>query len=152
MFTVKETIVKPLPFNTEDRFRKSEKVIPLNRNSLPENAFEKCLAFTKQKLDYEEGNRNNFVYLFASNCNREGISESEALSFALAEFDLDKKEIQKTVASSYRHHGSEFGAKPLTIKKSKEEVKQHFWKSLKETPFDTRESISFVAIHFKTGM
>ncbi|MDG1432661.1 MAG: BT4734/BF3469 family protein, partial [Saprospiraceae bacterium] len=134
VFTVKETLVKPLPFHTVNKLEQPQKTIPLKQNFKTKNGMEKCLAFTQQKMQYVEGNRNNFIYLFASNCNREGISESEVLSFALSEFDLDNKEIRKSVASSYQHHISEFGSKTLTIKKSKEENKIHFWESLKQTP------------------
>jgi len=66
IFEVKETMVKSL-------FEKPKNVVSLPKES--GSKIEQCLVFTKKKSQYIEGNRNNFVYLFASNCNREGILE-----------------------------------------------------------------------------
>ena len=55
-------------------------------------------------MAYSNGNRNNFVFLFALNCNWEGISESEVLSYALQNFDLEEKEIKQTIQSAFHHH------------------------------------------------
>ena len=140
IFQVKETVVKAQPFqsglkeakiaipvNQEFRFRKIELKDPLG----------KCLRFTQQKTNYVEGNRNNFIYLFASNCNREGISENDTLNFAMQKFDLPQSEIKDTIASSYRHHLLEFGKQTheYKIKKiEKDDTKIHLLDSLKSTP------------------
>ncbi|MDP1763061.1 MAG: BT4734/BF3469 family protein [Sediminibacterium sp.] len=66
--------------------------------------------FTQNIKQYTEGNRNQFVHLFACNCNRKGISQLEAESFALGfATDLDAKEVKDTVNSAYKHHTHEHG-------------------------------------------
>jgi hypothetical protein len=64
---------------------------------------------TQRHADYVEGNRNNFLYLFANNANRVGVSETNTLDFALDNFaDLPRREVIASVASAYKHHASEF--------------------------------------------
>lgn len=66
------------------------------------------LGQTESQSNYTPGNRNNFLYLFASNANRAGIPESETLVFAQQQFsDLDDREIRQTIASAYKHHTAE---------------------------------------------
>jgi hypothetical protein len=66
--------------------------------------------FTQNRLQYAEGSRNNFLYLFACNCNRKGISQGDAEDFAAGfAFDLDKDEVSKTISSAYKNHSAEFG-------------------------------------------
>ncbi len=72
--------------------------------------FEECIRFTEQKEQYIEGNRNNFIYLLASNCNRKGIPQEDALDMMYNNFDLDEKEIQASVKSAYQHHTQEFAS------------------------------------------
>jgi len=80
--------------------------------------FKECVQFTEQKEQYVEGNRNNFIYLLASNCNRKGIPQEEAQEMILQHFDLSHQEIEASVKSAYNHHAQEFGAfakaKPTT--------------------------------------
>jgi hypothetical protein len=66
--------------------------------------------FTDKKLAYIEGNRNNYVYLFASNCNRKGIDISDCLNYlsSLAS-DMDTKELSNTIKSAYDNHTHEAG-------------------------------------------
>ncbi|MCB0517815.1 MAG: DUF3987 domain-containing protein [Lewinellaceae bacterium] len=67
-------------------------------------------ARTQSKTTYTPGNRNNFIYLFASKANRAGISEADTLAFAQQQFpDLDTKEIRQTITSAYKHHAAEHG-------------------------------------------
>ena len=98
---------------------------------------DRCLIFTKKKSQYLEGNRNNFIYLFASNCNREGILENEALSFAKREFDLEENEIRKTIQSAYHHHTNEHGGNQ-TKRQSKRyqqlDAQESFYSNLTQTP------------------
>ncbi len=66
------------------------------------------LTRTQSKTAYTPGNRNNFLYLFASNANRAGISEADTLAFAQQQFtDLDPKEIRQSITSAYKHHTAE---------------------------------------------
>lgn len=69
---------------------------------------DKCLKFTEQKEQYTNGNRNNFIHLFASNANRFGITEADTLDYCVTNFDLDEKEIKTTINSAYKNQGSDF--------------------------------------------
>ncbi len=81
-------------FSVETRRKESIETLP---------AFEECVAFTKQKSTYVNGNRNNFLYLLASNCNRAGLQESDTLTQILTSYDLSPDEIRQSVASAYKH-------------------------------------------------
>lgn len=72
------------------------------------NVFYECISFTEEKEQYHPGNRNNFVYLLACNCNRKGIPENVALDLITTNFDLAEKEIGASVRSAYQHNGNEF--------------------------------------------
>jgi len=72
--------------------------------------FEDCIRFTEQKSQYTPGNRNNFIYLLASNCNRNGIPEDIASELILTNFDLPEPEARISIKSAYIHHSSEFSA------------------------------------------
>ena len=82
----------------------------------PKNVVE-CWQFTEQKATYQDGNRNEFLMMFASNCNRAGLIENESLQFALDNCnDLLESEIKATIASAYKNtseHGK-YKFKPLT--------------------------------------
>lgn len=66
------------------------------------------LVRTQSKTTYTPGNRNNFIYLFASNANRAGISEADTLAFVQSQFtDLDANEIRQSITSAYKHHAAE---------------------------------------------
>lgn len=71
--------------------------------------FNDCIKFTEQKEQYVEGNRNNFVYLLASNCNRKGIPKEDAQDLILSHYDLATSEIEQAIKSAYNHHAQEFG-------------------------------------------
>lgn len=70
--------------------------------------FQQQILFTNQKATYHDGNRNNYVYLLASNCNRAGIPQLDADSLIAEHFDLPPQEIQKAIKSTYAHHSIEF--------------------------------------------
>ena len=69
---------------------------------------DKCLKFTEQKEQYTNGNRNNFIHLFASNANRFGITEADTLDYCTTNFDLDEKEIKNSVQSAYKNNAADF--------------------------------------------
>ncbi|SCY92732.1 BT4734/BF3469 family protein [Flavobacterium caeni] len=79
-----------------------------NNDQLPEEALEKCLKFTERQNEYRKGNRNNFIFQFASNANRWGISVEHTRDFCVSTFDLGEKEITDTVKSVYHNHFAEF--------------------------------------------
>lgn len=67
--------------------------------------------FTTNKMEFIEGNRNNFIHLFACNTNRYGIDINETISFAsnysCNSFNLD--EIESTIKRVYKENFKEFG-------------------------------------------
>lgn len=78
--------------------------------------FQKLIEFTNNKETYHEGNRNNYIYLLASNCNRSGLSQSDTENLCINNFDLNENEIKTSVESAYKHHKFEnkkFSAKTL---------------------------------------
>ena len=89
-----------------------------------------CLRFTEQKKKYSEGNRNEFIYVFASNANRKGIPQEIALQFCLLKFDLPEKEIRSSFRSAYTHHSGEFAKFANSAKLQN----QPFEDFLKQTP------------------
>jgi len=73
-----------------------------------EELLDKCLKFTENKEQYYDGNRNNFVYLFACNANRFGIYEADTLDYCLTNFDIDEARIKASVNSAYKHQSADF--------------------------------------------
>lgn len=70
--------------------------------------FQQQVLFTNQKSSYTNGNRNNYMYLLASNCNRAGIPEQSTLELCSQHYDLSEKEIKASVRSAFTHHKPEF--------------------------------------------
>ncbi|MBA3647265.1 MAG: DUF3987 domain-containing protein [Chitinophagales bacterium] len=103
-------------------------------------SFENQISFTDQKSDYGTHNRNNYIYLLASNCNRAGIPEEATLQLCLQRFDLDGKEITASVRSAYHHHIAEF-AKFAKFAKSQSEASEDH---LKNTPIIPEELYSLM--------
>lgn len=96
-------------------------------------AFEMQINFTNQKSEYGQNNRNNYIYLLASNCNRAGIPEQDTLQLCLQRFDLDSKEVTASVSSAYNHHTTEF-AKFANVAKLQTDKEQNTEDYLKNTP------------------
>lgn len=70
--------------------------------------FQQQVLFTNQKTSYSDGNRNNYIYLLASNCNRAGIPEQNTLELCAQHYTLSEKEIKASVRSAFTHHKPEF--------------------------------------------
>jgi len=70
--------------------------------------FQECILFTEKKIQYLDGNRNNYIYHLACNCNRKGIPEEETYSLISSNYNLSEKEIRASVKSAYLHHGNEY--------------------------------------------
>lgn len=62
-----------------------------------------AVRFTRQKENFTEGNRNNFVFLLANNLNRKGISQAEAISLILRDYNYNESEVTATIKSAYGH-------------------------------------------------
>ena len=65
--------------------------------------YEHSVRFTEKKIQFTEGNRNNFVFALANNLNRKGISEAMALGYILADYGYDAKEVTTAVQSAYQN-------------------------------------------------
>lgn len=109
-----------------------------------ETIYEHCVRFTEKKIQFTEGNRNNFVFALASNLNRKGISESMALGYILADYGYDAKEVTTAVQSAYQntaeHNTDTF--KPNT-KKAKSERLTSDRKNSGESPVTKTEDGNF---------
>ena len=112
-----DTVVEEIPFEPTPKpivFQQKEPeyfpASPLEKVGIIQANLEGAYNLTSQKSNYLPGNRNNFVFLFASNCNRMGIAEIEAQAFANTTFlELTPSETRQAVASAYKHHANEFG-------------------------------------------
>ena len=81
---------------------------PQTRNQQPtiddtQLIYEHTVRFTENKVRFEEGNRNNFVFALANNLNRKGISEAMALGFILADYNYNQHEVMTAVKSAYQN-------------------------------------------------
>lgn len=105
--------------------------------SLWKEILDDCLQFTERKKTYERHNRNEFIYLFASNANRKGVPEEMVYQYCQDKnYDLPLKEMQRSISSAYTHHKHEFAkfanvAKPQS---QQEDGDEQFEDSLKATP------------------
>lgn len=90
-----------------------QKINPASDNYL--FLFQQQVLFTNQKSEYTNGNRNNYMYLLASNCNRAGIPQSDTEILCTQHFDLSEREIKDSVNSAYKHHSTEFAKFPKNM-------------------------------------
>jgi len=88
---------------------------------------EKVEEFTSQISRFEDGNRNNYIHLFASNANRQGIDEShvEAYSQKFIDVDFTEEEIEKIIYPVYNRNQDEHST-------SKANIPKHDFKSIAE--------------------
>ena len=98
IFTVKEEVKEQKP--------QIEKQIQQSLST--DDILDKCLKFTENKEQYQNGNRNNFVHLFANNANRFGIDELNTLDYCVTNFDLAEREIKNAVHSAYKNQIADF--------------------------------------------
>jgi hypothetical protein len=119
-----------------------------SRNNRTYERLDECLEFTEKKEQYYNGNRNNFICLFANNANRWGIPETDTLNFCKTNFDLDEKEIKATVESVYRNNFADFATFAKTTKlqsseskKENEEPAEDFIKSTPVIPESVYENL-----------
>ena len=112
-FPVKDipVLAKPVPVVTMHEIREEP--------TAPDEyllTFQQQITFTNQKTEYTNGNRNNYMYLLASNCNRAGVPQSDTEILCAQHFDLSEKEIKDSVSSAYKHHQPEFAKFANTAK------------------------------------
>ncbi len=67
--------------------------------------------FTSRKETFTVGNRNNFIYSFACNTNREGLNMEDVKSYcsSMTDSSLTFQEIERTIRSAYENNTSQFG-------------------------------------------
>jgi RecA-family ATPase len=67
--------------------------------------------FTSKKFKFVEGQRNNFIHLFACNANRFGIDKNETIGYALNYSDdsFTVDEIETAIKSAYKNNSFEAG-------------------------------------------
>lgn len=94
--------------NTTNDEKLQPKSSSFSNNIEFDSVFKRSLSITESKLQYLEGQRNNFIHLLARNCNRNGIPEIITLEFVLANFDLSPSELKTTVQSAYKNNPLEF--------------------------------------------
>lgn len=70
--------------------------------------FKRCVDLTENRLKFVEGERNNFVFLLASNCKRLGIPEETATPLILANFGYDEREVSASIQSAYQNSPEEY--------------------------------------------
>ena len=111
-FSEKRRISPILPFQepiqSEKIRRKTVSISNFSPNS-QETLIQKAIQFTERNFSYTEGQRNKFVHHFACNCNRFGLPQETVENWAIAQFDLEGREIFSAIFSAYRHNTAEFG-------------------------------------------
>lgn len=112
--------VQPAPHQKQWAILTTNETNTLHHNTT--DTVESVEAFTNIKLQLTSGNRNNWLYLFACNCNRKGIEINDCENHAMYLCsDKNKNEITATIRSAYTHNAAEFGK----YKKQNNESKQH---------------------------
>ena len=70
--------------------------------------FQNCVDFTNNVASYQEGNRNNYIFQLACNCNRKGLNKVETENFIGQAFNLNTSEIKAAVKSAYKNNLEDF--------------------------------------------
>ncbi len=110
----------------ENSPKRTTKVEPLDSLIEPDlnvtMLFQQQIEFTNKKLQFEEGNRNNYIHLLTSNCNRAGIPQETTSELTFLYFKLPEREMHATIQSVYRNQSHEFGKFAKTTKSAKSET------------------------------
>lgn len=130
----------------------SEPLFEQAQNSV-NTIFEECVRFTNNILTYNNGNRNNYIYQLACNCNRRGIPHSEAENLITSNFHHENQsEIQKSIESAYQNHTAEFGKFANLAGSQKKEISNDTTQDyLKTTPTIPLEAIKLMPDLFRVG-
>lgn len=95
--------------NLQEQSTLSKPSMVQNHNT-SSDVFNKCVSFTNNIMDYVEGNRNNYIYQLACNCNRNGIAQQETEQLITSNFQHEKqKEVLKSIESAYVNNSNEYG-------------------------------------------
>ncbi len=79
-------------------------------NFINDKTVQDLWEFTSRKESYIDGNRNNFIHLFACNANRSGIGINEVQKYciSLSDSTIKSEEIEKTIESAYNNNSHQF--------------------------------------------
>jgi hypothetical protein len=115
--------------------------------------FDECVSFTNNILTYNNGNRNNYLYQLACNCNRRGIPHPEAENLITSNFYHENQtEIRKSIESAYQNNTAEFGKFANLAGSQKKEITNDQTEDyLKTTPTIPIEAINLMPDLFKEG-
>jgi archaellum biogenesis ATPase FlaH len=79
-------------------------VTPMIKDNKQTTLIERAITFTERKVDFKEGNRNNFIHLLANNANRLGVLKEKLLALiSKSEYAYDMVEIETTLNSAYKN-------------------------------------------------
>ena len=147
----------PVPISTTTPQPASPIITSVNPEDLDSLIFNQQIQFTNQKSEYSDGNRNNHIYLLASNCNRAGLPENDTLHLCSQHFDLPEKEIRASVRSAYTNHSGEFAKFANSANSAKlqtsapgttEEISEDY---LKNTPMLPDEFFTHLPLLLQSG-
>ena len=115
--------------------------------------FDECVSFTNNILTYNNGNRNNYLYQLACNCNRRGIPHPEAENLITSNFYHENQtEIRKSIESAYQNNSAEFGKFANLAGSQKKEITNDTTQDyLKTTPTIPIEAINLMPDLFQEG-
>ena len=115
--------------------------------------FDECVSFTNNILTYNNGNRNNYLYQLACNCNRRGIPHPEAEHLITSNFYHENQtEIRKSIESAYQNNVAEFGKFANLAGSQKKEITNDQTEDyLKTTPTIPIEAINLMPDLFREG-
>lgn len=115
--------------------------------------FDECVSFTNNIITYNNGNRNNYLYQLACNCNRRGIPHPEAEKMITSNFYHENQtEIRKSIESAYQNNTAEFGKFANLAGSQKKEITNDQTEDyLKTTPTIPIEAINLMPDLFKEG-
>jgi hypothetical protein len=130
----------------------SEPLFEQTQNSF-NTIFDECVSFTNNIMTYNNGNRNNYLYQLACNCNRRGIPHPEAEHLITSNFYHENQtEIRKSIESAYQNHIAEFGKFANLAGTQKKEITNDQTEDyLKTTPTIPIEAINLMPDLFREG-
>lgn len=101
----KEEPINPVEPPKPVKFTKKEQDSLIASDDTPAGVW----ASTEQNIAYTEGNRNNFLYKFACNCNRKGVDMTAAEAYAVSQaVGMKDSEVETTIRSAYTHNAAEW--------------------------------------------
>ncbi len=121
----------------------STQPMPISEEQDYLQSLQECKLFTEQKSNFAEGNRNNFIFQFASNTNRKGIPKDIALMYACNNFEFNQQEIVAAFKSAYTNHAHEFAkfANVATLQTEVENSSEDYLRTTPTIPDDVFEAL-----------